>query len=114
MQMLGVPNQRVLRSISKYAIADITIDFNDGTDLYWRAQVYRTPEQRHVRHACRCFRRTRTNPPPLGEMFMFTVEGEGISLEDRRSAVDWIIRPALRTLPGVADVKLIGRTGAQL
>ena len=45
---------------------------------------------------------------PLGEMFMFTVEGEGYSLEQRRTLLDWTIRPALRTLPGVADVNSLG------
>ncbi|MGZ8219949.1 efflux RND transporter permease subunit, partial [Methylomagnum sp.] len=45
---------------------------------------------------------------PLGEMFMFTVEGEGLSLADRRSLLDWVIRPALRTVPGVADVNALG------
>lgn len=40
MEMLGIPNQTVLRSVAKYAIADITIDFKDGTDIYWaRSQV---------------------------------------------------------------------------
>src|SRR5487761_2523675 len=38
LEMLGIPNQRVMRSISKYAIADITIDFVDGTDIYWARQ----------------------------------------------------------------------------
>ena len=45
---------------------------------------------------------------PLGEMFMFTVEGEGVSLAERRSLLDWVIRPALRTVPGVADVNSLG------
>jgi len=109
LEMLGVPNQRVLRSISKYAIADITIDFIDGTDIYWARQQI----------AERLNNALRDLPPevsgglapittPLGEMFMFTVEGEGISLEQRRTILDWTIRPALRTLPGVADVNSLG------
>jgi cobalt-zinc-cadmium resistance protein CzcA len=31
----GHPQQRILRSVSKYGIVDITIDFEDGTDIYW-------------------------------------------------------------------------------
>ena len=38
LEMLGIPKQRMLRSVSKYAIADITIDFEDGTDIYWARQ----------------------------------------------------------------------------
>ncbi len=109
LEMLGIPDQRVLRSISKYAIADITIDFNDGTDIYWARQQV----------AERLNNAMRDLPPdasgglapittPLGEMFMFTVEGEGVSLEERRTLLDWTIRPALRTLPGVADVNSLG------
>ncbi|MFP5344166.1 MAG: efflux RND transporter permease subunit, partial [Gammaproteobacteria bacterium] len=45
---------------------------------------------------------------PLGEMFMFTIEGGDLSLMERRSLLDWVIRPALRTLPGVADVNALG------
>ena len=40
MEMLGIPDQANLRSVAKYAIADITIDFKDGTDIYWaRSQI---------------------------------------------------------------------------
>ncbi len=109
LEMLGIPNQRVMRSISKYAIADITLDFNDGTDIYWARQQV----------AERLNTALRDMPTgisgglapittPLGEMFMFTVEGEGVSLEQRRTVLDWVIRPALRALPGVADVNALG------
>lgn len=109
LEMLGIPNQRVMRSISKYAIADITLDFNDGTDIYWARQQV----------AERLNTALRDMPSgisgglapittPLGEMFMFTVEGDDISLEQRRTVLDWVIRPALRSLPGVADVNALG------
>ncbi|MEY4720179.1 MAG: hypothetical protein RL563_2797, partial [Pseudomonadota bacterium] len=45
---------------------------------------------------------------PLGEMFMFAVEGDQMGLMERRSLIDWVIRPALRTVPGVADVNALG------
>jgi len=45
---------------------------------------------------------------PLGEVFMFTVDGDTLSLMERRQILDWIIRPALRTVPGVADVNALG------
>ncbi len=108
-EMLGIPNQRILRSISKYAIADITIDFQDGTDIYWaRQQVAERlnnvlkdlPEGTGGGLA--------PITTPLGEMFMFTVEGDDYTLEQRRTLLDWTIRPALRTLPGVADVNSLG------
>lgn len=109
LEMLGIPNQRVLRSISKYAIADITIDFTDGTDIYWARQQV----AERLNNAIRDLPSDVSGglapiTTPLGEMFMFTVEGEGISLEQRRTILDWTIRPALRTLPGVADVNSLG------
>ncbi len=109
LEMLGIPNQRVLRSISKYAIADITIDFTDGTDIYWARQQV----AERLNNAIRDLPSDVSGglapiTTPLGEMFMFTVEGEGISLEQRRTLLDWTIRPALRTLPGVADVNSLG------
>ncbi len=109
LEMLGIPRQRILRSVTKYALADITIDFEDGTDIYWARQQV----------AERLNGIMGELPPgvggglapittPLGEMFMFTVEGGGLSLEQRRSLIDWVIRPQLRTLPGVADVNSLG------
>lgn len=109
LEMLGIPNQRVMRSISKYAIADITIDFTDGTDIYWaRQQVAErlSNAQRDLPAAVSGGLAPITTP--LGEMFMFTVEGDGYTLEQRRTLLDWTIRPALRTLPGVADVNSLG------
>ena len=96
LEMLGIPNQRMLRSTSKYAIADITIDFVDGTDIYWARQQV----TERLNNAQRDLPPTSSGglapiTTPLGEMFMFTVEGEGISLEQRRSILDWTIRPAL-------------------
>ncbi len=109
LEMLGIPNQRVMRSISKYAIADITIDFNEGTDIYWaRQQVAErlSNAQRDLPAAVSGGLAPITTP--LGEMFMFTVEGDDYTLEQRRTLLDWTIRPALRTLPGVADVNSLG------
>ena len=37
-EMLGIPNTKILRSVTKYGLADVTIDFQDGTDLYWARQ----------------------------------------------------------------------------
>lgn len=109
LEMLGIPNQHIMRSISKYAIADITIDFNDGTDIYWaRQQVAERLNNAQPNLPSSASGGLAPITTPLGEMFMFTVEGEHISLEERRTILDWVIRPALRTLPGVADVNSLG------
>ena len=108
-EMLGIPKTKVLRSVTKYGLADVTIDFQDGTEIFWARQQVSE----------RLAGITENLPggisggmapitTPLGEMFMFTIEGGGLSLAERRSLLDWVIRPALRTVPGVADVNALG------
>ncbi|WP_413439078.1 efflux RND transporter permease subunit [Sulfuriferula sp. GW1] len=108
-EMLGIPKTRILRSITKYGLVDVTIDFEDGTDIYWARQ--QVSERLSGLTGSLPDGITGGMAPittPLGEMFMFTVEGGGLSLAERRSLLDWVIRPALRTVPGVADVNALG------
>ncbi|MFZ5581935.1 MAG: efflux RND transporter permease subunit [Pseudomonadota bacterium] len=105
-EMLGIPKQRILRTTSKYAIADVTIDFEDGTDIYWaRQQVAERLGGVELPPGASGGLAPITTP--LSEMFMFTVEGP-LSLEEKRTILDWTIRPQLRTLRGVADVNSLG------
>ncbi len=108
MEMLGIPKQTVLRSVAKYAIADITIDFADGTDIYWARQQV-TERLNAVMGDMPATVEGGLAPisTPLSEMFMFTLEGPQ-SLAEKRRVLDWTIRPALRTVPGVADVNALG------
>ena len=108
-ELLGIPEKTMLRSIAKYSLTDITIDFTEETDIYWARQQV----------AERLNNIWADLPPgveggiaplttPLGEVFMFTIEGGDLSLTERRSLLDWVIRPVLRTVPGVADVNALG------
>ncbi|MCJ9704686.1 efflux RND transporter permease subunit [Bradyrhizobium sp. SHOUNA76] len=109
LELLGLPNKKVLRSTTKYALADITVDFEDGTDIYWaRNQV-----SERLSNISRDFPDGVSGglapiTSPLGEMFMFTIDSAELSLAERRTLLDWVIRPALRTVPGVADVNALG------
>jgi cobalt-zinc-cadmium resistance protein CzcA len=107
-EMLGIPKKRMVRSVSKYAIADITLDFEDGTDLYWaRQQVSERLAGAMKDLPAGVDGGLAPITTPLGEMLMFTVEGD-LPLAEKRSLLDWVIRPQLRTLPGVADVNSLG------
>ncbi len=109
LEMLGIPQQKILRSVSKYALADITIDFHDGTDIYWARQQVSERLNNIVKDLpMGVAGGLAPITTPLGEMFMFTIEGGGLSAMEKRSLLDWVIRPALRTLPGVADVNSLG------
>jgi cobalt-zinc-cadmium resistance protein CzcA len=108
-ELLGIPNQQMLRSTTKYAITDITLDFEEGTDIYWaRQQVNERllgvwddlPDTVSGGIA--------PMSTPLSEMFMFTIEHPSLSLVEKRQILDWEIRPLLRTVPGVADVNVLG------
>ncbi len=108
-EMLGIPNQTMLRAVAKYALTDITVDFADGTDIYWaRQQVSERLNAIWANLPADASGGIAPMTTPLGEMFMFTVENDSLSLEERRSLLDWVIRPALRTVPGVADVNSLG------
>jgi cobalt-zinc-cadmium resistance protein CzcA len=107
-ELLGIPHQTILRSLSKNALVDITVDFEEGTDIYWARQ-----------QVAERFANVKGDLPdnvsgglapistPLSELFMFTVEGP-LSLAEKRTLLDWTIRPQLRALPGVADVNTLG------
>jgi heavy metal efflux system protein len=108
-EMLGIPNQRILRSVSKYGLVDVTVDFHDGTDIYWaRQQVSERLANIAADLPGGISGGMAPITTPLGEMFMFTIEAPGMTLEERRSLLDWVIRPALRSVPGVADVNALG------
>lgn len=108
-EMLGLPNQSMLRSVSKYALTDITIDFEEGTDIYWaRQQVSERLNAIMEDLPSGISGGIAPMTTPLGEMFMFTIEGDVMSLMEKRSLLDWVIRPALRGVPGVADVNALG------
>lgn len=109
MEMQGLPRQTVLRSVTKYALSIIKIDFEDGTDIYWaRNQVSERLNQ--VWNALPKGIDGGLAPitTPLGEMYMYRVEGEGYSNSELRTIQDWVIRPRLRTVEGVADVNSLG------
>ncbi len=108
-ELLGIPKQQILRSTTKYAITDITLDFVEGTDIYWARQQV----------AERLANIMPNLPPgleggvapmstPLSEMFMFSLENPNLSLIERRQILEWEIRPLLRTIDGVADVNILG------
>ncbi|MBN2647288.1 MAG: efflux RND transporter permease subunit [Thiotrichales bacterium] len=106
-ELLGLPNQQVLRSLAKYALADITLDFAEGTDIYWaRQQVAERLSNADLPEGVSGGMAPLSTP--LSDVFMFTLEGDALDSLQKRDLLDWVIRPALRSVPGVADVNVLG------
>ncbi|MGH7822896.1 MAG: efflux RND transporter permease subunit, partial [Candidatus Binatia bacterium] len=115
--MGGLPARDYTRSISRYGLSQVTVIFQDGTDIYFARQLVNERIQE-----------VKSKLPPglepamgpiatgLGEIFMFTVEnaedapGKPLrhSPTDLRTIEDWVIKPRLRNVPGVIDVNTIG------
>ncbi len=105
----GIPNLVRMRSTTRYSVALLTFEFADGTDIFWaRAQV--NERLQDVRSQLPADAEGGLAPivTPLAEMVMFTIESDILTPQEKRSLLDWTIRPALRGLPGVADVNVLG------
>ena len=114
----GLPGLSYTRSVSRYGLSQVTVVFEDGTDIYFARQLVNERLQA-----------VRSNLPEtvepelgpiatgLGEIFMYTVEaeqgavkpdGSRYTAQDLRTLHDWVVRPQLRTVPGVTEVNSIG------
>jgi cobalt-zinc-cadmium resistance protein CzcA len=108
-ELLGIPHQTMLRSKANYALTDITVDFEEGTDIFWaRQQVAERVNGVWGNLPSGVQGGIAPMTTPLGEMFMFSIESDTLTLMQKRELLDWVIRPALRTVPGVADVNSLG------
>jgi cobalt-zinc-cadmium resistance protein CzcA len=107
--MRGIPNLVGMRSTTRYAISLMAFEFADGTDIFWaRAQVNERLQEIKEQLPAGADGGLAPIVTPLGEMLMFTIESTTLSSQEMRHLVDWTIRPALRGLPGVADVNVLG------
>lgn len=117
--MGGIPNVSNVRSLSRYGLSQVTVVFEDGTNIYFARQLI----SERLQQARSVIPETVGEPEMgpiatgLGEIFMWTVEAEpGATREDGRpytstdlrTVQDWIVKPQLRTVPGVTEVNTIG------
>ncbi len=107
--MLGIPHQTIVRSISKYGLCDITIDFEEGTDIYWaRQQVSERLTAIKDELPKNAEGGMAPISTPLSDILMFTIESDSLSLIEKRTILDWIIAPKIRSINGVAEVNSLG------
>jgi len=114
----GLPKLDYTRSISRYGLSQVTVVFEDGTDIFFARQLVNERIQA-----------VKAQLPPgiepelgpiatgLGEIFMYSVEPKPNALKsdgsrwtptELRTLHDWVVRPQMRTIPGVAEVNTVG------
>ncbi|MBI2797439.1 MAG: efflux RND transporter permease subunit [Gemmatimonadetes bacterium] len=105
----GVPRVRVVRSISKYGFASITIVFEDDMDIQ-RARTLVSERLQGVRGALPANADVQLGPLAAAnsEIYMYSLEAPGRDLMELRTLHDRIVRPQLRTVPGVTEVNSFG------
>lgn len=105
----GVPGVKTIRASSAFGFSEVYLIFHDRIDYYWARS--RVLEKLNI---------AATRLPPgivpvlgpdatgLGQVFWYTVEGPGKTLEELRTLQDWFIRYQLNSVEGVSEVATVG------
>jgi len=116
--MAGLPSMEQTRSISRYGLSQVTIIFKDGTDIYWARQLINQRLQ-EAKSALPASVDPQMSPisTGLGEIYQWVIkaepqakkpDGSSYTAMDLREIQDWIVRPQLQRVPGVAEINSIG------
>ena len=116
--MAGLPGLQQTRSLSRYGLSQVTVIFDDGTDIYFARQlVNERIQQAREKLTAGVMPAMGPIATGLGEIYMWTVEAEDGAVKpdgtpytpmDLREIQDWIIKPQLRNVPGVTEINTIG------
>src|SRR5262245_48221431 len=106
--LAGLPGLETLRSISKFGLSQVVVIFRDGTDIYFARQ--QVAERLSTAELPPGIARPKMGPiaTGLGEVLHYAVTGKDKPLDELRTVHDWMIKPALRTVPGVAEINSWG------
>ncbi len=113
-ELTNLPGKMELRSVSRFGLSVITVVFEDRMDIYFVRQLV-------LERLLQARSRLPQNAEPvlgpvstgLSEVFMYLVEGSTQTLMELRTLQDWVIRPMLRAVPGLADVDTLGGLAKQ-
>ena len=107
--LMGTPDTEVVRSISKFGLSVVTLVFDDSVATYFARQLVNERLQ-EVRATLPAGLEPRLGPvaTAFGEIYQYTVEGQGYSPMELKTIQDWQIKNQLRTIPGVNEVNTWG------
>lgn len=107
--MAGLPHSTEMRSLSKFGLSVVTVVFEDGTDIYFARQLV-MERMISAREGLPAGVQANLGPisTGLGEVFQYTLESPARDIMELRSLQDWVVRPILRTVSGVAGVDSFG------
>jgi heavy metal efflux system protein len=110
----GLPRLVELRSLTRFGLSQLTLVFEDGTDIYLARQV--VSERLQSAELPAGIPRPQLGPVAtgLGEVFHYTLASETLSLAELRTLQDWVVKPQLRSVSGVAEVVAWGGDERQL
>lgn len=116
--MAGIPDLELTRSISRYGLSQVTIVFKDGTDIYWaRQQINQRIQEAQSELPAQIAPTMSPVSTGLGEIYQWVLkadpnakkpDGTAYTPMDLREIQDWIVRPQLQRVKGVAEVNSIG------
>lgn len=108
--MSGLPGVEDIRSLTHYGLSQVTVVFEDGTNIYFARQLVLERLQEAKEQLPKGVAEPMMGPisTGLGEIFLYHVDGDRHSAMELRTIQDWMIRPQLRTVPGVAEVNSVG------
>ncbi len=105
----GTPGVKVIRSASGFGFSMVFVIFHDRTDYYWaRSRVLERLNVARARLPAGVEPVLGPDATALGQVFWYTVEGEGFDLAELRSLQDWYIRYQLNSVEGVSEIASIG------
>ncbi|MEI8344869.1 MAG: CusA/CzcA family heavy metal efflux RND transporter, partial [Candidatus Omnitrophota bacterium] len=108
-EMNGLPKVTMVRSLSKAGLSQVVVVFDDSTDIYFARQIVFERIQTAKEKLPEGFE-PELGPisTGLGEIYQYTLEGKSADLTELRTVQDWVIRPQLRSIPGVTEINSFG------
>lgn len=108
--MNGLPKVKQVRSISQFGLSAVTIEFDEGTDIYFARQLVSQRLQSITDELPQGVSAPQLGPisTALGEIYQYVVRGDGYDITELRTIQDWLIAPQLKTIKGVTEINSFG------